>query len=244
MRKNIYGIFRALRHFGVSEAEVDTVAKFYKTWLRFPIEEMSVYSWVYYLEGRLVSMPFAIDALFDDHLIGYAVKNKVFTFFPHEGIRKAEVDRHLLEIKDSLDKRMIGAGKADLQVHLPTMEEAELIFMAFAYNWLAGVVGTAQEIFEHLPEEIACEVNFPINNQINSMWIAPDADEPEKTAVKLGFNDSGPYCKKYRPNDRTKSTVCAIIDLQKEDFIGKLNRYGTPTQATVDMYYELLEKRV
>ena len=243
MRKNVYGIFRALRHFGVSEAEIDTVAKFYKTWLHFPIEEKSVHNWVYCLEGSLVSLPFPIDVLFEDHLIGYAIGNKVFSFLTSERVRKDDVESHLLNIKDSLDKRMIGVGKADIQVHLPTREEAELVFTTFAGNWLANVALTAQVIYEQLPEAADYELEFPINNQISNMWVKPDADDPEKTAIKLGFNNSGPYCKMYRPKDRTKATVCAIIDLRKEDFIGKLNRYGTPTKATIDMYYELLEKR-
>lgn len=243
MRKNVYGIFRALRHFGVSEAEVDTVAKFYKTWLRFPIEEKSVYNWVYCLEGRLVSLPFPIDSLFEDHLIGYAIGNKVFSFLTGNGIRKADVEKQLLSIKNSLDERMIGVGKADIQVHLPTRGEAELVFKTFAGNWLANVALTAQVIYEQLPEGYDYELEFPINNQIKSMWITPDATDPEKTAIKLGFDKSGPYCKTYRPNDKTKSTVCAIMDLGKEDFVGKLSRYGTPTQATIDMCYELLDKR-
>ena len=245
MRKNIYGVFRALRHFGVSETEIEKVAKAYKTWLHFPIEEKSPYNWVYYLNGRLISMPFSINQLFEDHLIGYAVGTKVFMFLHAEDVRRNEVEAQLLSLKKSLDARMLGAeGNADLQVHLPTAEEASLFFTQFASNWLANVMTAAGEIVEQLPDDgNEYELQFPINNQIPKMWIAPSADEPEKTAIKLGFNNSGPYCKTYRPSAKAKMTVTPITDLREGDFIGKLTRYGVPTQATIDMVYELFANR-
>lgn len=243
MRKNVYGIFRALRHFGVSEKEVEKIANAYKTWLLFPIEEKSPYNWVYYLEGRLISMPFEIQQL-EEHLIGYAVGTKVFSVAQGEKISKDNIEDSVQLLKQALDKRMLGAdGNADLQVHLPTKEEAEYFFTTFANNWLANVAATAGEIYAQLPDCDDCELQFPINNQIPNMWITPDTDEPEMTAVKMGFNNSGPYCKKYRPNSRTKSAVCLVTDLRDGDFIGKLTKYGTPTQATIEMFYELLEKR-
>lgn len=243
MRKNVYGIFRALRHFGVSEKEVEKIANAYKTWLSFPIEEKSPYNWVYYLNSRLISMPIEIKQL-EEHLIGYAVGNKVFSVAQGEKIAKDNIEDSIQLLKQELDKRMLGAdGNADLQVHLPTKEEAEYFFTTFADNWLANVAATAGVIYAQLPDGDDCELQFPINNQIPNMWITPDADEPEMTAVKMGINNSGPYCKKYRPNSRTKSAVCLITDLRDGDFIGKLTKYGTPTQATIEMFYELLEKR-
>lgn len=243
MRKNVFCIFRALRHFGVSREEVEKIANAYKTWLGFPIEKKSPYNWVYYLNGRLISMPFEIKAMVE-HLIGYSVGNKVFSVAHDKKIAKDNIEKSVRLLKQALDKRMLGAdGNADLQVHLPTKKEAEYFFTTFANNWLANVAATAGEIYAQLPNGDDCELQFPINNQIPNMWITPDADEPEMTAVKLGFNNSGPYCKKYRPNSRTKSDVCLITDLRDGDFIGKLTKYGTPTPATIGMYYELLEKR-
>lgn len=245
MRKNAYGIFRALRHFGVSGKEVDAIAKFYKTWLSFPIEEKSVYNWVYYLNGRMISMPFEIKDL-NDHLIGYSIKNKVFSVGKGEKIAKENIEDCVQLLKQELDKRMLGAdGNADLQVHIPTKDEAEFFFTSFANYWLSNCVGLAEEIFEQLPDGMDLQIGFPIYNQINNMWITPDADEPEKSAVKLGINNySGPYCKKYTPTAKTKSNVCLILDLRKGvDFIGKLSKYGTPTSATIEMYYELLANR-
>ena len=243
MRKNVYGIFRALRHFGVSEKEVEKIANAYKTWLAFPIEEKSPYNWVYYLNGRLISMPFEIKQL-EDHLIGYAVGKKVFSVAKGEKISKGNIENIIQLLKQLLDEKMLGAdGNADLQVHLPTKEEAEYFFTAFANNWLANVAATAEEIYAQLPEGGDFELQFPINNQIPNMWITPSADEPEMTAVKLGFKNSRPCCKKYRPNSRTKSAVCLVTDLRDGDFIGKLTKYGTPTPDTIEMFYELLEKR-
>lgn len=240
MRKNAYGIFRALRHFGVTANEVDAISEFYKTWLAFPIEEKSVYNWVYYLNGRMISMPFEIKDL-NDNLIGYSVKNKVFSVCKGEKIAKENIEDCVQLFKQELDKRMLGAdGNADLQVHIPSKDEAEFFFKTFANHWMTKCVALAEDILGQLSEEM--QICFPFYNQINNMWITPDADEPEKTAVKLGIkNYSGPYCKKYTPTERTKSNVCLIMDLrQGVDFIGKLSRYGTPTPATVRMYYELI----
>ena len=244
MRKNIFGIFRALRHFGVSEKEVEKIANAYKTWLAFPIEEKSVYYWVYYLNGRLISMPFEIEAL-DDYLIGYAVGTKVFSVGMGEKIAKENVEDSVRLLKQALDKRMLGTdGNADLQVHLPTAEEAEMFFTTFANNWLANVAAMAEEIHSQLPNGEGYEMEVPINNQIQNMWITPSADEPEKTVIKFGFKrNAEPYCKKYRPGTKAKSDVCSILDLREGDFIGKLTKYGTPTPATIEMYHELLANR-
>lgn len=244
MRKNIYGVFRSLRHFGVSEKEVEKIADAYKTWLSFPIEEKSPYSWVYYLNGRLISIPFSVKQLFEDHLIGYAVRNKVFMFLHAEDVRWNEVEAQLQDLKRLLDARMLGAdGNADLKVHLPTAKEASMFFTTFANNWLENVKATAGEIIEQLPDDDAYELQFPVTNQIPKMWIAPSADEPEMTAIKFGFNASGPYCKKYRPSAKAKMALTLITDLREGDFVGKLTKYGVPTKATIDMFYELLSKR-
>ncbi len=132
-----------------------------------------------------------------------AVGNKVFMFLTAENVRRDEIDEHLQSLKSSLEARMLGAdGNANLKVHLPTAEEAAIFFTTFANNWLENVKATAGEIIEQLPDDDAYELQFPINNQIPKMWIAPSADEPEMTAIKLGFNNSGPYCKKYRPSTK------------------------------------------
>ena len=188
-------------------------------------------------------MPFEIRQL-EGHLIGYAVGNKVFSVAKGEKIAKDDIESSIRLLKQELDKRMLGAvGKADLQLHLPTKEEAEYFFTTFANNWRANVAAAAEEIYEQLPDGNDYEFQFPINNQFPNMWITPDSDEPEMTVVKQGFNSSGPYCKKYRPSSRTKSAICLITELREGDFIGKLGKYGTPTPDTIEMYDELLEKR-
>lgn len=245
MRKNAYGIFKALRHFGVTAKEVNAVARAYTTWLSFPIEEKSAYNWVYYLNGQMISMPFEIKSLEDEYLIGYAVGTKVFSVAQGEKISKDNIESSLQILKQELDKRMLGAGeKTDLRLHLPTKEEAELVFNKFANAWFERCISSLQEIAEDLPEELEITLDFNAANQIRKMWITPSADEPEKTAVRFGMNNSGPYCRKYVPNPKAKATVCLFTDLRKGvDFIGKLDKYGTPTLETIKMYYELLANR-
>lgn len=244
MRKNSYKIFKALRHFGVTAKEVNEVAKAYPIWLNFPIEEKNAYNWVYYYNGQMVSLPFEAKNL-DDHLIGYAVGTKVFSVAEGEKISHDDIESCLQQLKQALDKRMLGVeGKADLPVHLPTKEEAELLFSKFANAWIEQCMSSLQEIAEELPEDLEISVDFNAANRIRNMWIIPNADEPEKTMVKFGVNNSGPYCRKVTPNAKTKSTVCLITDLRKGvDFIGKLGKYGTPTPATIRMYYEMLAIR-
>ena len=239
MRKNIYGIFRALRHFGVSGKEVEKIANAYKTWLAFPIKEKSLSDWVYYIEGRLISMPFEIKAL-ENHLIGYAYGNKVFLVALGKKVAKDRIENSVQLLKQMLDKRMLGAVEnADLQVHIPTKKEVEYIF-AIDSGFDNDAV-TAEKSYEQLPDE-DCEPLFLSDNGLN-MWITPDPDEPEMTAVKIGVNNSGVCCKKYRPSFQAKLDLYLVTDFRDGDFIGKLGKYGVPTPATIKMYHELLEKR-
>lgn len=252
MRKNVYSIYKALRHFGVSAKEVSEIAKNYPTWLNCPIEEKSPYNWVYYLNGYLVSMPFPIDALNEKgKLIGYGVGDTVFGAIVSEKVKKENVEFCLQEIKNDLKQTMVGVADdniPEIEFRLPTAADAEKVFSCFAKNWLKNCIATMEEAAAELPEmELpeGTEIHLEYSgvNQIPDMWITPDPDAPEKTAVRLGFNRKGaPYCRKYVPGKRIKPSVCAIANLRKgTDFIGKVGRYGIPTPATLRMYYQLLD---
>ena len=252
MRKNIYGVYRALRHFGVSASEVNEIAKSYTTWLTCPIEEKSPYNWVYSLGGMLVSLPFPINTLNEKgKLIGYGVGDIVFGAIVSKKVSKENVENCLQDVKNDLKQTMIGVADDDIpevEFHLPTAEEAEKIFSCFAKNWLenslATIADAAAEMPEmELPEGIEIHLEYEGFNQIPDMWITPDPDDAEKTAVRLGFDRSGtPYCRKYVPGKRIKPRVCAIAHLRKGiDFIGKVGRYGVPTPATLKMKSLLLD---
>lgn len=252
MRKNVYGIYRALRHFGVSASEVNEIAKNYTTWLTCPIEEKSPYNWVYSLGGVLVSLPFPINTLNEKgKLVGYAIGDIVFGAVVSEKAKKDDVEGYLQSIKEDLKQTMVGVADDDvpeIEFRLPTAEEAGKIFSCFAKNWLENCLATMEDAAAEipdveLPEGAEIHLHYSGVNQIPDMWIAPDADAPDKTAVRLGINRSGtPYCRPYTPGKRVKPSVCAVARLRKGiDFIGKVGRYGVPTPATLKMKSLLLD---
>ena len=239
MRKNIYGIYKALRHFGVTESEISGIAKFYATWLSCPITEKSAYYWVYYYNGYLVSMPFPIKSLNEkDKLVGYGIGNLVFTVCQTERTTQSRIEDSLQSFNDVLNKRMLGAcGDADIHVQLPTLAEAAKIFSVFANDWLDKCQSTLSKISENLPSGTEVQVDFTTVNEITDMWVTSSSRDSEKSVVKFGFDNSGPYYAEYTPSKRTKATIGAVLHLRKDvDFIGKVGKYGTPNRSTLDMY--------
>lgn len=254
MKKNVYGIYRALRHFGVTAAEVNEIAKAYTVWLTCPIEEKSPYNWVYSLGGQLVSMPFPIEPLNEKgKLVGYGIGDTVFGAVVSEKIGKKDIECYLQVMKKDLKEAMVGVADdniPEIEFKLPTAADAEKIFSCFAKRWRENVIATledaAAELPEmELPEGTEIQLEYTGVNQIPNMWITPDADAPEMTAVKMGFDRScKPYCRKYTPGRRAKMAVCAVAHLRKGiDFIGKVGRYGIPTHATLKMYRLLIDSQ-
>ena len=239
MRKNIYGVYKALRHFGVTASEISEIAKCYKTWLDCPIAEKSSYHWVYYFNGTLVSMPFPIKSLNeDDKLIGYGIGDLVFTVCQTKMATMSQIESSLQDFNAVLNKRMLGVCRdADIHVQLPTVEEAAKIFSVFANDWLVKLKPMLSEISKDLPKGLKVQVDFTAANEITDMWVASSSEDAEKSIVQFGHDDSGPYYAECTPGKRTKSTICAVLHLRKGvDFIGKVGKYGTPNRDTLEMF--------
>jgi hypothetical protein len=71
MRNSIDGIYKALRHFGVSAEEVDKIAENYKMWKTLSLTEG--FGFVYVINGTLCSIPIYPDEKTKKEFIGFEI---------------------------------------------------------------------------------------------------------------------------------------------------------------------------
>lgn len=220
MRKSIFLIYRALRHFGVTAKEVGKIANGYKIWINNPVEDVrDKYRIVYYCNGKLYAMPLLIYAL-KDKFIGIEINNVVYFAF-QKCVNKSLISSTLempwyfisnLKLSDDDWK-----GILNIRVELPTKEE--IISMVKTIN---GKGCDTMHDDRHLYDEVS--------HTCPSWWI----QNTENSLI-----DSVNGCGYVYEDER--SFVQPVTHLRDGiDFKGRVNYYGVPDKKTIEIYQKLV----
>jgi len=219
MRHKIYDIYKALRHFGVSETEIDEIAPAYKTWLKDPIETVSPYGTVYYHDGMLYSMPYPVSGL-SAKVVGIEINGVIYLNGYVHNVLKDEVANSLMwlqgQVFNHLSYKRNGIEMPNtFKLELPTAKEAKLLY-----------------------DKVYADRNTKVCNKMGDFWITPDEAKPEKSVISIQLLKTTTHKPK---SEDTKATVYAVIHKNSHVFIGKLDNYGMLSKSTAKVYKLLQE---
>ena len=222
MRKAIFLIYKALRHFGVTAEEVGKIANGYKIWINNPVEDVrDKYRIVYYCNGVLYAMPLLIYAL-KEKFIGIEINNVVYFAFQkctNKSLISSTLEMpwyFISNLKLSDDE---WEGISNIKVELPTKEEITSMFKT-----VNGRGCDNMHNGRHLYDEIS--------HMCPNWWIINKNDQK---SVINSVNAYGYYF------DDEMSFVQPVTHLREGiDFTGKVNYYGVPDKRTIEMYKKLV----
>lgn len=219
MRKKIFEIYKALRHFGVSAEEVRRIANGYEIWINNPEEDIrESYRIVYYHKGILYAMPFLIDAL-KDKFVGIEINNVVYFAF-RKCTYKALISGSLSMPWHCMSHLHLSnaewKGIADIKMELPTKEEIISMFNVVNGRGM-DVLHNCKYLYEN------------VSHLCPSWWINAENNSIDS------INGNG----RSFPSDE-KSFVQPVTHLREGvDFAGKINHYGVPDKETYKVYQKL-----
>ena len=228
MRKSIFLIYKALRHFGVTAEEIGKIANGYKIWIKNPVEDVrEKYRIVYYCNGTLYAMPLLIEEL-ENKFVGIEINNVVYFAF-HKCTYKSEISDTLEQpwyfisnLKLSDDERN---GISNIKVELPTKEEIQSMF-----NVLNG------RGFDKMYNDRL--LYNEVSHNLPSWWVITEYNQKSKSMVINSVNARG-----HIFNDKTASFVQPVTHLREGiDFVGRINYYGVPDMKTIEVYKRLIDK--
>jgi len=220
MRRKIFDIYKALRHFGVSATEVQNIAIGYRSWLDNPIEKMPPFNTVYFLGNKLYSMPFPKGSL-DGHLIGIEISGVVYLTGWWNCVHQNEIAIRTQALLNDIAKKFPTISQ--FEVRLPTPEEAKLLPEKTEKELINFDIG-------HLYEDIY--------GLYSDVWITPSSEHPERTFATVQENSARPH----KPSENTEA-VLYLVTRPKEGqmFFGEVDDYGVPTPETKDAYSKLFK---
>ena len=152
-RNDIYDIYRALYHFGVSADEVDSIAQNYKTWLGVRIS--TELGFAYVINGQLCSLPIVPDDKTKKLFVGLEL-NGVFYLVLTIKAKQVDIDKALSKIKSDCNL------PPQLCPELPTFQEMH-IFYNYVYE-------------SGLPDDDT----FSFSDE-DCTWIIPKTEYPKRT---------------------------------------------------------------
>jgi hypothetical protein len=225
MRKSIFLIYRALRHFGVTAKEVGKIANGYKIWINNPVEDVrDKYRIVYYCNGKLYAMPLLIYAL-KDKFVGIEINNVVYFAFKksvYKSLIPSTLEMPWYFISDLKLSDDDWKGIPNIKIELPTKEE--IISMVKAIN---GKGCDMMHNGRHLYDEVS--------HTCSSWWVITGRDENSKNVIINSVSASGCVY-----ND-VASFVQPVTHLREGiDFVGKVNHYGVLDEKTIKVYQKLV----
>jgi hypothetical protein len=227
MRKAVFNIYKALRHFGVTAEEVGKIANGYKIWINNPVEDVrDKYRIVYYCDGVLYAMPLLIDAL-KDKFVGIEINNVVYFAFhkcTHKSLISATLEMPWYFISDLKLSDDDWKGISKIKVELPTKEE--IISMVKTVN---GRACDAMHSGRHLYDEVS--------HVCPGWWVIVEHDENLENTDIYSVNGNG-----YPFDDETSFSYVQPVTHLREgiDFAGKVNYFGVPDKKTIEMYKKLI----
>lgn len=218
MRRKIFDIYKALRHFNVTAEEANEIAQGYQYWLTNQVESLPPYNTVYFcpLDDKLYSMPYPSGRL-EKLFIGIEIDGAVFASnFYDIGCCQNQIENQMQKLKSLIAQKFLAIEHFKLR--LPTKDEAKTLIDKM-YNdaglWTAVCLRR-------------CDV-----------WITPNPDHPEMTCATIGANSIS----SYQPSEDTRALVFLVVVPEKEQiFYGKVDKYGTPTKDTLSIYNQLYDR--
>lgn len=215
-RNNIYGIYKALRHFGVSGAEVANIAKGYKVWLKKPIEQPSDYGFVYYHNGIFYSMPFPVRGLTKE-LVGIEMFHNFY------------LAKYVINVrKDCIQLASDGLKKLIFS-RFPEEQDLDNIKFELPSDCLIQYLLNKNYENRYLRENM---VDFS-----GKLWVSTCS---KNSADGIAVAQDGKI-KIECPTDNDIATLVPMVRARDIDFVGRLNFYGVPGKETAEMYRKLLD---
>jgi len=216
MRRKIFDIYRALRHFNVTADEVDEIARGFKYWLSNPVEKSLPYNVVYFNEDKLYAMPYQSDKLFK-RFVGIEIDGVVYLahFYDQGGCRQDQIKEETENLMAWIAQDFTTVNHFKLR--LPTRDEAKVLLEKTNYDE---------------------SMNFVVCNRPCDVWITPNPDHPERTFATVRVGSA----RAHRPSEDTRAVLYMVTCPNDEQiFYGKVDKYGVPTPKTRDAYRELYD---
>ena len=212
MRRKIFDIYKALRHFNVKADEVDEIANGFKYWLEHPVERWLPCNIVYFIGDKLYSLPYPLENL-SYRCVGVEIDGLIYLTHYHENVGQNQVVTDTKEI----EARFAQTFKAisQFKLRMPTKDEAKLLL-----------------------EKTSCynELSSLICNKSGKVWITPNPDHPEWTVATV----KPFYGLPHKPSCHTKATLYLVTYPDEgQAFFGEVDEYATPTPETQEVYTKL-----
>lgn len=221
MRRKIFNIFKALRHFGVSADEVERVAKAYKFWIENPVDFLPVYSNVYYRRGVLYAMPYPIKEL-QNSFVGIELNGVIYLAGYQCNVCRDKIDETLMWLKGKVFNKIpdVHYGVAmpnQLKLELPTDEEVQTLVEETSDNSALDCV---------------------VFSRFSNYWIKLKPGDTDNAAtIKSWYDTDNVPCEL----ESVEAHIQPVIHPRESiDFIGHVNRYGVPDGETERVYRELV----
>lgn len=217
MRRKIFDIYKALRHFNVTAEEANEIAQGYQYWLTNQVESLPPYNTVYFcpLDDKLYSMPYPKKSL-ESLFVGIEIGGVVYPAdcFEYTCDYELEIDKETLKAKIAKKFKTIDKFK----LRMPTKDEAKIL---------------VEKTYD------VASLNFVIGNDLGDVWITPDHEHPDFTVANVITNDAIPHL----PVEAFPATLYFVIcPDDKQIFYGKVDKYGTPTKDTMSIYHQLYDR--
>jgi hypothetical protein len=212
MRRKIFDIYKALRHFNVTAGEVRDIAEGYRYWIANPFESRPPYNTVYGFGNRLYSLPYSDNRL-EDNFVGIEIDGVIYL-----AIYVSCSQNQIAKGTEYL-KKMIGItfnGIDQFKLRMPTKDEARILVEKTLDD---GSLGTG----------LIC-------NKCCDVWITPNPDHPERTFATVKEHSARPH----QPSENTQAVLYLVTCPDEEQaFFGEVNEYATPTPETQEVYTKL-----
>lgn len=221
MRNAILDIFKALRHFGVSADEVESVAEAYKFWVEHQIDFVPFYNHVYCYKGTLYAVPYPIKKL-EYAFIGIELDGVVYLAKYQCNIGQNRISESLRRLKKKVFYKI---SDSQYGVEIPDSLEPELP----TGNEIKNLIEKTQK-----DKHLDCVVF----NNYSHFWVKHDSVKQGRAVAVVTWRDEVEY---LSPTPNIEAHLQPVIRLRKgTDFIGHINNFGAPDKETVKVYERLL----
>lgn len=203
MRKNIFGIYKALRHFGITPEEIGGIANAYKKWYHDQHDSLPPYGMVYCLNNNLYSMPYQDDRL-NKMLVGIEIAGVVYFTCHLNDVSYDELDNRIEKLKSLISQKFEAVDFFSFKLRMPTESEVKLL----------------QE------KTYGEDLGIDLCNKSGNVWINKHHNN---TFVEVKEFDVFAH----QSSKKTQATLYLVATPNDDDlFIGKLDHFGIPTAQT------------
>ena len=214
MRRKIFEIYKALRHFNVTAEEANEIAHGYRYWLKNQVDNLPPYNTVYLMNGKLYSMPYSKNSL-ESLFVGIEIGNVIYWANCFEYSCDYELERDKETLKAKIAEKFKITDR--LKLRMPTKDEARILV----------------EKTYHVSS-----LNFVMGNDVGDVWITPDPDYPDLIVASIDMDTASPHL----PIECAPATLYFVTCPEDDQiFYGKVDKYGVPTQKTKESYRNLYD---